>query len=203
MTQYIRGSQYRSGRPGGRPRYHLHIWSSKLSFKSVDRGHFVTRKNDFESEFLGRKVHYQFTSFINILFETSRLTIQPTFALSYYIRLIRKKGFFLCFLTSGLRRNIRFKLNMKPMNLQVTNKFYKKIRQFFFPDMQHDGTIQSTAHPAGSVTGKNSGTLSGESLASSPDSEIHGPIKWYKFVNIIKTIHFLIPRVRIQLDRNS
>ena len=169
----------------------------------MDRGHFVTRKNDFESEFLGRKVHYQFTSFINILFETSRLTIQPTFALSYYIRLIRKKGFFLCFLTSGLRRNIRFKLNMKPMNLQVTNKFYKKIRQFFFPDMQHDGTIQSTAHPAGSVTGKNSGTLSGESLASSPDSEIHGPIKWYKFVNIIKTIHFLIPRVRIQLDRNS
>ena len=46
------------------------------------------------------------------------------------------------------------------MNLQVTNKFYKKIRQFFFPDMQHDGTMQSTGHNSGSVNGKNSGLLS-------------------------------------------
>ena len=39
------------------------------------------------SQFLGHKVHDQFTSFINILFKTSRLTIQPTFGQKYYIRL--------------------------------------------------------------------------------------------------------------------
>ena len=56
---------------------------------------------------------------------------------------------------------------MKPMNLQVTNKFYKKIRQFFFPDMQHDGTIQSVAgnQSGSSVTGKGSGLLTETSLS--------------------------------------
>ena len=62
---------------------------------------------------------------------------------------------------SRYKIDFRFQLNMKPMNLQVTNKFYKKIRQFFFPDMQRDGTLQSTGHTSGSVTGKNSGLLSG------------------------------------------
>ena len=87
---------------------------------------------------------------------------------------------------------------MKPMNLQVTNKFYKKIRQFFFPDMQHDGTMQSTGHTSGSVTGKNSGLLSDFVLACNvrgfprPD-----------FANKIKMIHFLILKAQIQLDRNS
>ena len=97
--------------------------------------------------------------------------------------------------------NFRFKLNMKPMNLQVTNKFYKKIRQFFFPDMQHDGTMQSTAHPSGSVTGKNSGPLSDSvpvcSCTGIPDR--YGP----DFINKLKMIHFLILRAQIQLDPNS
>ena len=88
---------------------------------------------------------------------------------------------------------------MKPMNLQVTNKFYKKIRQFFFPDMQHDGTMQSTAHPSGSVTGKNSGPLSNSVPVCTGIPDQYGP----DFENKVKMIHFPILRAQIQLDRNS
>ena len=67
------------------------------------------------SQFLGHKVHDQFTSFINILFKTSRLTIQPTFGQKYYIRqwipkIITYSLYFRCW-----KKNVRFKLNMYPV----------------------------------------------------------------------------------------
>jgi len=54
---------------------------------------------------------------------------------------------------------------MKPMNLQVTNKFYKKIREFFFPDANAKERGSGLDY-AGSGTGSHTGTVASRTLLS-------------------------------------
>ena len=66
---------------------------------------------------------------------------------------------------NGLRIKEHIELNMKPMNLQVTKKFYKKIRLFFFPENDN----QRSSYPS-SITSVNSTSQSGLIRTNSDDS---------------------------------
>ena len=82
------------------------------------------------SQFLGHKVHDQFTSFINILFKTSRLTIQPTFGQKYYIRIwFPKINIALLFHFRCWKIYFRFKLYLGPSPGSPRMSHWLKVRR--------------------------------------------------------------------------
>ena len=79
---------------------------------------------------------------------------------------------------------------MKPMNLQVTKKFYKKIRLFFFPE--NDQTRSS--YPSSATSAHNHGSSSGAGLLRTNSDDSTSDIQ--STTGTISTRSKLIAKIR-------